>query len=418
MSRMTAQVAAALGDRRAAVTLSPDPASTSPFVPFGRVRVVGVVVRRSGLLTAVVVGSLLSSASPAPAAASAPSCSHLHMIGLRGSGERAYESENELGGTINDVYFQLVQRANYEGVRMTVDGVGADDYPAADAVELAIRGELQQAYASVDTGVDGLEKAMLNAPEDACVVLAGYSQGAWVIGQFLQESRGAKLAKERMIAAIVLFGDPRYDPGSPSAVPIGNASGTGMLRATGKPVGDSYIPSGLAGRTQSYCLANDPICAATPVPAVSGYACYLDPLCVHKEYTSRDGLRSEWVTQDGAIFAAETVFPMIKRGGSTQGPAITKTGSYQDGVLVYLTLSFDDGTATGFGFRGANGAGWAEESHSLTSPSYGKVSAGQLAYPFNHGCGTSQEYESDVEAWIYDDAGTKSDPVTVRLACG
>jgi len=65
----------------------------------------------------------------------------------------------------------------------------------------------------------------------------------------------------------------------------------------------------------------------------------------------------------------------------------------------------------------ANGAGWAEESHPFSSPSYGRVSPGIIEYPFNHGCGTSREYQSDVQAWIYDTAGRRSPPVIVHLAC-
>lgn len=102
---------------------------------------------------------------------------------------------------------------------------------------------------------------------------------------------------------------------------------------------------------------------------------------------------------------------------SPQAPTIVQTSTYREGVLVYFSLSFADGTATGFGFRGVNGAGWAEESHAFTSPSYGRVSPGRLDYPFNHACGTPQQYESDVQAWIYDSAGRRSAPVTVHLKC-
>ena len=64
-----------------------------------------------------------------------------------------------------------------------------------------------------------------------------------------------------------------------------------------------------------------------------------------------------------------------------------------------MRLFFSDPshTATGFGFRGANGAGWAEESHPFSDPSYGRVSPGQVDYPFNLGCGTDREYESDID---------------------
>jgi hypothetical protein len=37
-------------------------------------------------------------------------------------------------------------------------------------------------------------------------------------------------------------------------------------------------------------------------------------------------------------------------------------------------------------------------------------------YPFNLACGESGEYESDVEFWVYGDAG-RSAPVLIHLSC-
>lgn len=104
----------------------------------------------------------------------------------------------------------------------------------------------------------------------------------------------------------------------------------------------------------------------------------------------------------------------------TVAPATLKinfVSTYQEGVLVFFRLHFDEGSAVGFGFRGANGAGWGEESHLFTSPSYGRYSPGQIDYPFNHACGTPDQYESDVEAWIFDGAGKRSESVIIHLAC-
>jgi len=100
-------------------------------------------------------------------------------------------------------------------------------------------------------------------------------------------------------------------------------------------------------------------------------------------------------------------------------PNVTSTGTYQKGVLVYFKLHYADPghDAVGFGFVGANGARWAQEQHPFTSPSYGIVGPGTIAYPFNLACGTSQAYQSDVKAWIYDSAGHRSKPVTIHLAC-
>jgi hypothetical protein len=113
------------------------------------------------------------------------------------------------------------------------------------------------------------------------------------------------------------------------------------------------------------------------------------------------------------------VFPLIKgSSGDTPAPVVASTATHIDGVMVYLRLRFDPQSgAVGFGFRGVNGSGWAPESHPFSAPGYGRVTPGQLEYPFNHGCGTTQSYESDVEAWLYEAAGRMSPPVAVHLAC-
>jgi heat shock protein HtpX len=100
-------------------------------------------------------------------------------------------------------------------------------------------------------------------------------------------------------------------------------------------------------------------------------------------------------------------------------PRIVRTETYRQGVLVYFRLFYtdSDGDAEGFGFRGVNGSGWAEEAHPFSSPSFGHVYPGILEYPFNHGCGTASEVESSVEAWIYDSTARRSASVVVRLSC-
>jgi hypothetical protein len=97
-------------------------------------------------------------------------------------------------------------------------------------------------------------------------------------------------------------------------------------------------------------------------------------------------------------------------------PQITNVETFQEGDLVFFRLSYTDpdGDAEGFGFRGII---WAEESHPFSDPSFGRVSPGTIEYPFNHLCQTGPAYESDVEAWIYDRAGLRSQPVTVHLKC-
>ena len=86
---------------------------------------------------------------------------------------------------------------------------------------------------------------------------------------------------------------------------------------------------------------------------------------------------------------------------------------------MYFDIQYADpgNDAVGFGFEGVNGSGWAEETHPFSSPSYGIVGTGSIAYPFNEACGTAQQYTSYVEAWIYDAAGASSTPVVIHLVC-
>jgi len=100
-------------------------------------------------------------------------------------------------------------------------------------------------------------------------------------------------------------------------------------------------------------------------------------------------------------------------------PVITGASTYTQGVFVYVSVTYSDpgNDAEGFGFVGVDGSGWAEENHPFSSPSYGIVGSDSIAYPFNSGCGTSQQYGSYVEVWIYDTAGARSDPVTLHLVC-
>jgi serralysin len=98
---------------------------------------------------------------------------------------------------------------------------------------------------------------------------------------------------------------------------------------------------------------------------------------------------------------------------------IEQVETFREGDLVFFSLSYTDpnNDAIGFGFHGINGSGWGEETLPFSSPSYGRISPGKVEYPFNHACDTGPAYESDVEAWIYDSAGHKSDPILIHLAC-
>ena len=100
-------------------------------------------------------------------------------------------------------------------------------------------------------------------------------------------------------------------------------------------------------------------------------------------------------------------------------PKITGTYTYQQGQMVYFEISYSDpgGDAAGFGFVGVDESDLPRTIISFSSPAPAIVEAGIISYPLDQGCGTGLEYTSSVKAWIYDQAGARSKPVVIHLAC-
>ena len=100
-------------------------------------------------------------------------------------------------------------------------------------------------------------------------------------------------------------------------------------------------------------------------------------------------------------------------------PQITSVGTYQQGAWVYLDVQYADPgqDAQGFGFVGVVDSRWVEETYPFSSPGPGIVGPDNVAYPVNLGCDTAAQHRGEVEAWIYDTAGARSQPVVIRLDC-
>jgi hypothetical protein len=108
-----------------------------------------------------------------------------------------------------------------------------------------------------------------------------------------------------------------------------------------------------------------------------------------------------------------------KPGAELKVPQITSVSTYTKGELDYFRITYftPGNDAKGFGFVGINGAGWGEENHPFTAPSYGIVGQDEIDYPFNLLCGAASSYSSSVETWIYNSQGVRSYPVPIALNC-
>ncbi|MFI6904486.1 cutinase family protein [Nonomuraea sp. NPDC050394] len=227
------------------------------------------------------------------------SCSKIVFIGLRGSGERAFELQHDMGATIyRGVFEEFRSRANSANVK--VDGVGFSgvSYPADSVDVLLAKGLVRRQFESVDRGVEGLAHHMDAAVKgNACIALAGYSQGAWVIGAYLAKHPKHK----KKITAIVLFGDPRFSPKPPVA--RGSLEHPGSLRAFGVDKGHYY--EDMRDRVRSYCQKGDPVCSFTTarVPSCNPLALGFLQTCAHTHYIA--GVLAHGYTEDGTAFLAK-----------------------------------------------------------------------------------------------------------------
>jgi len=380
---------------------------------------------RSLALAAALIAVALAAAAPAaqPAAHTVAACSEVAFFGLRGSGEDADPDQLNMGETVHGAYTSFEGNARAAGIAVTGIGLDESEYPAIPVWDftkesLVLQNVVTQSQASVVTGAGSLVGKLvpfLARDVSTCIVLVGYSQGAWTIGDALLT--GNPTVDERVLARIsgvVLFGDPRLDP--TSDVAQGDLDRPGVLRDPIVPANTRLPAQGLyfagADGVRSYCSSGDPVCNFKGLFDPDSLDCGPPPLgnpniCGHLDYGENGYLGA------GAQFLLERV--LIGPPGGAGPPRIDSTETYREGALVYVRVRYS-GDAEGFGFRGANGAGWAEEAHPFTDPSYGRVTPGQVDYPFNHDCGGDGESESDVEFWVYGDGG-RSEPVIIHLSC-
>jgi outer membrane protein assembly factor BamB len=203
-------------------------------------------------------------------------CGATLFIGVAGSGELNVPNSLHMGPAVKAVYDEVASSAHGDVV------ASALNYPA-DAVWPDLLVKPWKYAASVNTGISRLQQAVTDRRTQCGpgtkVLLGGYSQGAWVIGNSLT---GMGVANSATIAGIALLGDPRYDHRSRAALGSQARDGVALLVP---PVRPSYLIPGLVDRTRSWCLTDDPVCSGTKSPATR--SCLTGVLsCPHFKYST------------------------------------------------------------------------------------------------------------------------------------
>lgn len=175
----------------------------------------------------------------------------------------------------------IVARASQEPLGYGIIG-GVKDaviakIPASNAEYVVYPATLNDYFNSEPSGVLGM-KALVEAylakdcPNNAPLVLMGYSQGAQVVADYLSGQNVQGFAQNSSIdtappastlarvAAVVIMGDPSINITS-NPFHVGNSTQSGLFSRHANS-SDVFTSSGLASRMQSYCDALDPYCAS------------------------------------------------------------------------------------------------------------------------------------------------------------
>lgn len=241
-------------------------------------------------------GILAAAEAPDAGAYGGNDCAPVMFLAARGSAENpqsnwaslsAYNDPNDkyhgFGPELWSLYTQLQQRspgyiANYPVI-----------YPAANVFDL-VDGHYNRYTASVAIGTRALVSD-INVMDDACdgqphhYILAGYSQGAWVIHDALHALAAEGPSKLAEISGVALFGDPDFLPFKPW---VRDFKWLDVYPGSAALFGQGYtdIPAQVAPRTASYCFPNDPVCQASPFNGGYLPACLVpyNLLCAHFDY--------------------------------------------------------------------------------------------------------------------------------------
>jgi Cutinase/PKD domain len=211
-----------------------------------------LVGRFDFLLAVLGVLAVVCLAGSAIASNASAACPPYEVIGARGSGQAKKRDEKNMGPEIYSFYYALrglLGTGVVKGYGLQYPAVGAKS-PAGIAAFLHLPGSYTD---SVREGAAEVLQQIEVRRHTGCgstkFILAGYSQGAQVIGDALRKEEVRKA-----VAAVALFGDPYFNADSSSARGGFDSSLYGIFGPR------SEWPSSLSGRIFSYCHWHDVIC--------------------------------------------------------------------------------------------------------------------------------------------------------------
>ena len=208
---------------------------------------------RAWIAAAALVLPLALVGPATPARAVLPECSYYaFFLGMHGMGEGPSTTHPNVSVTIAETRDVFLRDMEEKYHKVAYGGVLA--YPSVSFVDWSQGPPILAALAAEKAGEDVLKDAIDNQTcADPKFVLAGYSMGAWVVGNFLVNNP----SYVPRIKAVMLYGDPnryRYPEGKTK----GKTYYQGLVQWwNARPTKDYPVSP---DRTLSICLDKDPLC--------------------------------------------------------------------------------------------------------------------------------------------------------------
>ncbi len=206
--------------------------------------------RARRLLSAGLAAAAACIVLAAVAPASGLACSNVEFIGVRGSGE-SYSGNFGMGNQIAALYEKVKAR---KPSSQTLQSYGLE----YQAVNVAEWWKAWDYFFSVWEGDEHLE-SRIKADAASCpsmkILVAGFSQGAHVVGDTIENLAGSGDSSLAHVYGVALYGDPRFNP-SDTATARGNYNPEhwGILTERG-----AYSTK-IDNRLGDWCRLKDAIC--------------------------------------------------------------------------------------------------------------------------------------------------------------
>ncbi len=390
-------------------------------------------LQASALAVACAAAACLATLT-APQAALASSCVPTMLIGVHGTGEETGVIGNELASLYNGVVAHTgLPEQGLNG--WSDDSSLMSDLAAGVAVWL-VNGDpsvftaaVNKLQAAVNAGEQDLYN-QVTSEENNCpgerFVIAGFSQGAMVVGQFARDHPSLSAGSGGPVSGIIMWADPEFngnDSLSKGADPGGSVfiNTSGWLGFIGWYYNQRYaFPSAWSGRLHSYCTSDDGVCDWNPINAPKLVNRHGDenqtPAITTDSDDAIQGQGSGWAPSVWDIGGSNDFYTKWQSIGGASGPLGQPTGdAYSDSSgwhQVFQGGRIDNGVVT---YNDCNAGRFSNGSidQGILNAYLAAGGKSSLGCPFDNGGGVFAHYWSGPQANVQDFTGGSFGPAVM-----